>query len=209
MNHQHVFIKAIMAGLFIGIAGLIYLSVDNKVLGALLFSFGLLMVVSKGYYLYTGKVGYAVPYEKGYFIVLLKTLAGNIVGIVTVGLLFRFSGMDTVIEQANTILTSKLSNLWYETLILSIFCGMMMYVGVEGYRKMEIPLMKILIVIFAVVIFILAKFEHSIANMLYLAISTTFSAKGIFYVLLWIIGNAMGGIILNIAETKLSSKPAH
>jgi formate/nitrite transporter FocA (FNT family) len=58
------------------------------------------------------------------------------------------------------------------------------------------------------VIFILAKFEHSIANMLYLSISTTFSAKGIFYVTLWIIGNAMGGIILNIAEIKLSSKPA-
>jgi formate transporter len=209
MNHQHVFIKAIMAGVFIGIAGLIYLSVDNKVLGAILFSFGLLMVVTKGYYLYTGKVGYAVPYEKGYFVILLKTLLGNMLGIVTVGVLFRFSGMDTVIEQANTILAGKLSYLWYETLILSIFCGMMMYVGVEGYRKMEIPLMKILIVIFAVVIFILAKFEHSIANMLYLAISTTFSAKGILYVSIWIIGNAIGGIVLNIAETKLSPQVKH
>jgi len=131
------------------------------------------------------------------------------VGIVTVGLLFRFSGMDSVIEQANTILTSKLSNLWYETLILSIFCGMMMYVGVEGYRKMEIPMMKILIVIFAVVIFILARFEHSIANMLYLALSTTFSVKGLLYVSIWIIGNALGGILLNIAETKLSLQIKH
>lgn len=197
-----IILKAILAGLFIGIAGVVYLSVDNKVIGAMLFSFGLLMVVTKGYYLYTGKVGYLLPYEKGYLLVLLKTLIGNIIGIGLVGLLFSFTGVDTVIDAAETISLSKLNNAWYETLILSIFCGMMMYVGVEGYKTMKIDVMKILIVIFAVAIFILSKFEHSIANMLYFFVGSTWSWQALLYTSIWIFGNGIGAVVLNLVEPK-------
>jgi len=203
MGHERVMLKAIMAGVFIGLAGLIYLSVADKVLGAILFSFGLLMVVAKGYYLYTGKVGYLLPYSKGYLAILLKTILGNIIGIGAVGILFRFSGQDQLITQAIDLVSHKLSNAWYETLILSIFCGMMMYVGVQGYRAMKLDGMKILIVILAVTIFILAKFEHSIANLLYLFLGWAWSIQAIFYVVLWIIGNAIGAVILNLAEQKM------
>jgi nitrite transporter NirC len=199
-----IIIKAILAGLFIGIAGVVYLSVDNKVIGAILFSFGLLMVVTKGYYLYTGKVGYLLPYEKGYLMVLLKTLVGNIIGIGLVGLLFRFSGINTVIDAAETLSLLKLSNAWYETLILAIFCGMMMYVGVQGYKAMKIDLMKVLIVIFAVTIFILSKFEHSIANMLYFFVGNTWSWQALLYTTIWIFGNAIGAVVLNLVEPKIS-----
>jgi formate transporter len=205
MKDSQVFLKAVMAGLFIGIAGLIFLSVENKTLGALLFSFGLLMVVSKGYFLYTGKVGYALPYQKGYLVILLKTLFGNIIGIGAVGLIFQLSGMTEVIVSAEMLFISKLSKTWYEAFILAIFCGMLMYVGVNGYRKYDNPLLKVLIVIFAVVIFILAKFEHSIANLLYLFLGNHYSMISLGYVLIWILGNAFGAIFLNIVEEKLKS----
>ncbi len=203
MKDSQVFLKAVMAGLFIGIAGLVFLSVENKTLGALLFSFGLLMVVSKGYFLYTGKVGYALPYQKGYLKVLLKTLLGNIIGIGAVGLLFQLSGMTEVIASAEMLFISKLSKTWYEAFILAIFCGMLMYVGVNGYKKYDNPLLKVLIVIFAVVIFILAKFEHSIANLLYLFLGNHYSMISLVYVLIWILGNAFGAILLNVVEEKL------
>lgn len=203
MQKERVLMKAMMAGIFIGIAGLIYLSVDNKVLGAILFSFGLLMVVTKGYFLYTGKVGYLLPYSKGYLLILGKTILGNIVGIGMVGLLFRFSGQETVINQALTIVGAKLGNTWYQTLILAIFCGMMMYVGVQGYKAMKIDLMKVLVVILAVTIFILAKFEHSIANMLYFFVGNAWSLRGIAYIGLWIMGNGIGAVFLNLIEVKL------
>ncbi len=201
MFKNSIFAKACLAGLFIGIAGLIYLSVDNKVIGAILFSFGLLMVVTKGYYLYTGKVGYLLPYTKGYLIVLLKTLLGNIVGIGFVGLLFRFAGIQSVIDAAETLSLAKLDHAWYETLILAVFCGMMMYVGVQGYKAMKLDIMKVLIVILAVTIFILSKFEHSIANMLYFFLGNTWSLQAILFTGLWIVGNGIGAVILNLLES--------
>lgn len=201
MFKNSIFAKACLAGLFIGIAGLIYLSVDNKVIGAILFSFGLLMVVTKGYYLYTGKVGYLLPYTKGYLIVLLKTLLGNIVGIGFVGLLFRFAGIQSVIDAAETLSLAKLDHAWYETLILAVFCGMMMYVGVHGYKVMKLDIMKVLIVILAVTIFILSKFEHSIANMLYFFLGNTWSLQAILFTGLWIVGNGIGAVILNLLES--------
>ncbi len=203
IKEQYIFLKAIMAGVFIGIAGLIYLSVLNKTLGAILFSFGLLMVVTKGYFLYTGKVGYLLPYSKGNITVLIKTLIGNLFGIGLIGVLFRFSGQTDIINQAISITSYKLGNLWYETLILSIFCGMMMYVGVQGFKTMKIDLMKVFIVILAVTIFILAKFEHSIANMLYFFVGNTWSFKAVLYTVIWIFGNGIGAVILNLIETKL------
>ncbi|MDO9628414.1 MAG: formate/nitrite transporter family protein [Acholeplasmataceae bacterium] len=205
-EHNNVMLKAIMAGLFIGIAGLIFLSVENRVIGAILFSFGLLMVVSKGYYLYTGRVGYLFPYEKGYLLIMGKTLLGNFIGITSVGLLFRFSGMTDVIVKANELFYLKTDNLWYETLVLSILCGMMMYIGVQSYRVMKLDILKVLMVIFAVVIFILAKFEHSVANMLYIAVGNTWSLKALLYVFIWVIGNGIGSIILNLVEVKLSKE---
>jgi nitrite transporter NirC len=201
MFKNSIFAKACLAGLFIGIAGLIYLSVENKVIGAILFSFGLLMVVTKGYYLYTGKVGYLLPYTKGYLVVLLKTLLGNIVGIGFVGLLFRFAGIQSVIDAAETLSLAKLDHLWYETLILAIFCGMMMYVGVQGYKAMKLDIMKVLIVILAVTIFILSKFEHSIANMLYFFLGNTWSLQAILFTSLWTVGNGIGAVILNLLES--------
>lgn len=202
MNTQ-VFIKSIMAGVMIGIAGLIFLNVQHQIIGSIMFSFGLLMVLSKGYFLYTGKVGYLLPYQKGYLIILLKTLLGNAIGIFIIALLYRFSGATDVITRAESLYMMKLSNTWYQTLILSILCGMMMYIAVQSYHKQKIDLLKILIVILSVSIFILAKFEHSVANMLYLMLGQVFTIKSLIYLSIMIIGNAIGAISLNLIECHL------
>jgi nitrite transporter NirC len=128
-------------------------------------------------------------------------LLGNIVGIGFVGLLFRFAGIQSVIDAAETLRLAKLDHLWYETLILAIFCGMMMYVGVQGYKAMKLDIMKVLIVILAVTIFILSKFEHSIANMLYFFLGNTWSLQAILFTGLWIVGNGIGAVILNLLES--------
>lgn len=206
--HKNSFLKAIMAGLMIGFAGIIYLSLENRIIGALFFSFGLLMVVSKGYFLYTGKVGYALPYEKGYLKILVQTLIGNVIGIMSLGLLFRFTGLSDIILKSEVIFLGKLDKSWYETLILAVFCGMMMYIAVENYKKLEIPLLRVLIVIMPVAIFILASFEHSVANMLYMSMSLTFTMKAMIYLILWIIGNAIGAVTLNLIEVKLVEQQA-
>ncbi|MCK5732364.1 MAG: formate/nitrite transporter family protein [Tenericutes bacterium] len=198
-------LKAIIAGVFIGIAGLVYLSLENHIIGALLFSFGLLVIVNRGYYLYTGKVGYLIPYSKGYFIILLKTLLGNMIGIAIVAFLFRFTGISEVISAGSDLFALKIEHAWYETLVLSIFCGMMMYIAVDSYKNLKNDLAKVIILIFAVMIFILSKFEHSIANMLYFFLSDIFTLKGVLYLLIMILGNAVGAVFLNYIELKFKT----
>ncbi len=44
--------------MMIGIGSAVYLTLDNKIIGALLFSIGLFMICSFSMYLYTGKIGY-------------------------------------------------------------------------------------------------------------------------------------------------------
>lgn len=52
-----IWCRSVLAGVMIGLAGVVNLSVDNKFLGAFLFSFGLITVIARGLYLYTGKIG--------------------------------------------------------------------------------------------------------------------------------------------------------
>ena len=54
----NTFALATLAGIMIGFGGVIYLMCANKMVGALLFSFGLLTIVCQGFALYTGRVGY-------------------------------------------------------------------------------------------------------------------------------------------------------
>ena len=60
---MRIFIKAVYAGFMIGIGGIVYLSVENRVVGSLLFSFGLLTIVTQGFYLYTGKIGFVKSWK--------------------------------------------------------------------------------------------------------------------------------------------------
>jgi len=203
---ENVILKAIMAGVYIGVAGLVYLSLDNHVIGAFLFSFGLLVVVTRGYFLYTGKVGYLLPYTNGYFGVLLKTILGNMIGIAAVAFLFKLTGISSVVTTGSDLFALKLDHLWYETLALAIFCGMMMYIAVDSFKNVKHDLSKVLILVFAVMIFILSKFEHSIANMLYFFLSDMYTLKAILYLILMILGNAIGAVTLNLVETKLAKK---
>ena len=49
-----VFLSAVGAGLAISVGGTVYLSLENKIAGALLFTIGLYAIVLNGLYLYTG-----------------------------------------------------------------------------------------------------------------------------------------------------------
>ncbi|MFA5526500.1 MAG: formate/nitrite transporter family protein [Acholeplasmataceae bacterium] len=199
---KETFLKAVLSGIVLGISGAVYLSVESQPLGALLFSFGLLLIVSKGYYLYTGKVGYLFPYQRGYGFMLFISLMGNLVGSGLIGLLFRFSAPDEIVQKSYLLSISKLDQMWYHTFILAILCGMMVYIAVQSYKALELSALRLIIVIMCVVIFILAGFEHSIANSVYLFVGNVWTIKSIFYLSLWIIGNGIGSIVLRWIENQ-------
>lgn len=209
MKNLNLFVKAILAGVYIALAGAVYLittgsipGVIGFVLGGILFSIGLLTIVVKDYYLYTGKVGYLLPYEKNKGIdVVAITLLGNAIGIIFIGLVMNIAKIPGLEEAAKYTVNKKFGNLWYESLVLSFFCGILMYTAVDGYNKMKDSLAKVLIVFLSVVVFLVMGFDHSVANMAYLIYAKEFSFKILGLLLIMVIGNGLGGVTINLLHS--------
>lgn len=209
-----VFIKAILSGVYIAIAAAVYLvatinipGLAGTIVGGVLFCIGLLTIVAKDYYLYTGKVGYLLPYtkEKGINVVA-TTLVGNAIGIITMGILFNIAKIPGLNQSAVNAANLKFSKAWYVSLVLAFFCGIMMYTAVDGYFKIKDGLAKVLIVFLSVVVFLVLSFEHSIANILYLTVA--FPTRGLSFkdlgmLVIMIIGNGLGGVFMNLLHTSL------
>lgn len=189
-----MFLLAIGAGLAISIGGTVYLSVDNKIIGSLLFAVGLYAIVLNGLFLYTGKVGYLVDqsdkieYLGLLAITWLGNLAGTWIGAVAV-LNTRIQGIR---ENAVGICETKLADGPLSIFLLAIFCGILMYIAVDGFREKENPL----ILFICVSVFILSGFEHCIANMFYFSIAGAWSLKTIVYLIIMTLGNSLGGMLI-------------
>ncbi len=194
------FIKAVLAGIMIAIGGTIYLSLDNKVVGSFLFAIGLFIIVTRKYNLYTGKVGYIFDNKPKYLIEVLVTIFGNFVGTFLVGFVLRFTRIYTLIStKAYALCDIKLNDSIVSIIILSFFCGMLMYLAVDGYNNGMDHFKRYASVFLAVMVFILCGFEHSIANMYYFSVANYFSAKTFGYLGLMILGNGLGGVFIPLS----------
>ncbi len=192
------FTKAILAGIMIGIGGIVYLSAENKVIGAFLFSFGLFTIVRSGFALYTGKVGYIPENKPSYISEVLVTLAGNITGTGVTALLVRFTHIwDKINTTAVNIMDGKLADSMPSRFILGIFCGMLMYLAVENGKncrdKSDVSFVFGICV--PVMIFILSGFNHSVADCFYY-FSAGATVEGALYILTVAVGNAVGGMLI-------------
>ena len=65
-KHIETILSATMAGVLIAIAcsAYLFLKTDHQIIGAFLFGFGLLTVVTLDYKLYTGRIGYLIDKDK-------------------------------------------------------------------------------------------------------------------------------------------------
>lgn len=183
------YIKAILAGVMIGLSGLAYLSVENKILGSFLFSFGLITILLQDWSLYTGKIGYITKCTAKYIPVWLF---GNYIGTFFMAVASR--PISSVYQTALTLCQDKLSQPWPMALTLSIACGIMMTLAVDGYRHTLGS--HFILVVTPIMIFILCGFEHSIANMFYYNLASVWSWKALGYIFINIVGNAIGALII-------------
>ncbi len=201
-------IKSFLAGICIAIGGTVFLSLDNKIIGAALFSIGLFFIVVRGLNLYTGKVGYIVTNKPVFLIEVFVTIIGNFIGTFLAGNLLRFTRVYTSIhEKALGLCTIKINDSMISIFILSIFCGILMFLAVDGYKEVKDSFGKNMCVFLAVIVFILCGFEHSIANMYYFSVANIWSMKVVLYIVIMILGNGVGGVlfpILKKAVKKLS-----
>ena len=193
----NTFISGIMAGIAIALGGTVFLSVDNKIIGAVAFTVGLFCVCTMGLSLFTGKVCYALDNDKAYAANLIIIWLGNLAGtFLTAWVLSLTRIAPTISEKATALAETKLSDGLLSIFILAIFCNIMIYIAVDGFKNNPHELGKYLALFFGVVVFILCGFEHCIANMFYFSVAGAWSARTLLYVLVMTAGNAVGGLIL-------------
>lgn len=195
------FIKSVLAGIMIGIGGTIYLSLDNKVVGASLFGIGLFTIVVYGFNLYTGKIGYLVDnFNFKYIKMLVITLIGNFIGTFLVGYILKFTRIYSLIhDKAKSLVDIKLDDSLVSILILAFFCGILMYLAVNTYKENK-DIGKYLGVFLGVIVFILCGFEHCIANMYYFSVANAWNVNALLYLLIMILGNSLGGMLIPLCN---------
>lgn len=149
--------SAVMAGVCVGLAGFGYLA-EKSIIGAVVFSFGLLAVVAYRLKLYTGTAGF---FRRGEFGQLMLILLGNIAGCLLVALLARCSPMPLQ-QTAQTILEGRLANGPLFGALLAVGCGFIMTTVVTFARKGNV-----LPLLFGIPLFINCGFPHCVADAFY------------------------------------------
>ena len=164
---NNTFRSALLAGIAVGIAGWGYLAYKD-IVGAVLFSFGLLTVVNYKLKLYTGTAGFvALRSEDGKsrwlkaIGELLFILFGNVMGCMFVALFARLSPMDLG-ASAQAILEGRLAIGPVRAGLLAIGCGFIMTTVVTFAREG-----KPLVLLFGVPLFINCGFPHCLADAFY------------------------------------------
>ena len=111
MEKFKLFRYSLLAGLMIAIGGAVNLSVDNKVVGAFLFSIGLFTVVNQQFALFTGRVGDFKLKQPAFLIDLLIIWIGNFAATVGVGYLLRVTRIASALSaKAETLSQAKLND---------------------------------------------------------------------------------------------------
>lgn len=196
-----ILFKSFLAGIMIAIGGTVFLSIENKVIGASLFSIGLFGVLIYNLNLYTGKIGYLITnFNLKYIKELIITLIGNFIGACSVGFILRYTRIyDNIYKKSLILANTKLNDNILSIFILSIFCGLLMYYAVNGFKK-QADFGKYLVVYLGVAVFILCGFEHCIANMYYFSVADIWSLKTLGYTGIMVLGNSLGSFIIPLCN---------
>ncbi|MEG0852808.1 MAG: formate/nitrite transporter family protein [Angelakisella sp.] len=204
MKWMKVILSGVAAGVMIGVGGTVYLSAPDKTVGAVLFAIGLLTICLYSLRLYTGAIGYLLTGRESSWANRLLTAGaiwlGNYIGTTGYGVLLHMAKPELAAKAA-ALCDAKLTQSVPYNLFMAVLCGLLMYLAVDIYKK-QTDFGRFLGIFFAVPVFILSGFEHSIANMFYFAIGygqLLPSAQVLFFLLVVTVGNSLGSVLLPTA----------
>lgn len=188
MPGMKIFLLGILAGMFISLAGLgantVSCTVENasiaKLLGACVFPGGLAMVVVAGGELFTGNtlmIMAALEKEIRVLHMLRNWVIayfGNLVGAVLVAAMACYGGQYNLFGGALAATTiqvasNKVALDFGKAVLLGILCNFLVCIAVWMSFGAKTLSGKLLMVYMPVMLFVLSGFEHSIADMYYIA----------------------------------------
>lgn len=185
-------LSGILSGMLVAMSSVMYLNCEIKEIGALIFGAALLFISLMGFSLFTGKVG-SPAYTKW----LPYMLIGNMLGAILVGCVMGLSD-PALADKALQVVINKQSVHPFLIILKGAFCGMLMYLCVTVFcsTSRSEPIFAFAGIILGIAVFVLAGFEHSIANTAYVAMSLTESSEAWMMVLYSLIGNSIGSIFM-------------
>lgn len=174
--------QSVVSGVLIGMGVVINLSLDNKYVGAMLFSFALLTIIKNGIPLYTGRIGYIRKYKiVDLLLMLIFNLFGSVFPVLMVGVC-KDGFFSRIVEVSNT----KFSYGYLQLFFLGMLCGVLMFVAV--HTKFSV------ITVFCIMIFILSGYEHCVADFPFVVLNP--SVINVVKFLCIILGNSVGSIVI-------------
>ncbi len=174
-------IDALFAGAMIAIGAIAYLNCPNKLIGSLLFSIGLIVIMSFDFKLYTGSIGYVRCIKHIPFIV--NTIVMNCVGCCLITLVPT--------EGAYALMQAKLDESLAQVFVKALICGVLIFVCVAHKQDIRITML-------AVPAFILSGAEHSIADVAFALAAKSFSWECAIFLLIVVLGNAVGALTISL-----------
>lgn len=196
--NYHEFAKILIASTFsIGLALIVFLN------GELFTGNNLIMCIG----MYEKKVNFKMVAK-----VWLYSYIGNFIGSVIMAYLFVKSGATLELFKSfiEPIANTKLSLTWDQLILRGILCNFIVCMGYLAGIKMKTESGKLIMMFFCVFAFIIAGFEHSVANMGIFSIAY-FATGGlpmglVLHNLFWVtLGNIIGGGVLLGLPTVLIS----
>lgn len=190
--------KSLLAGIAISISGTIFLSCSSTIIGAVLFSVGLLSCVAFNFNLYTGKSGFLSDSRDARRLILVLLL--NIFAVFLCGIIFRTLD-SSIISHADTIVSSRLHTDLTAFTVRSLITGFLMTLAIESERSRG----NHIVLILSVTAFILSGCFHCIADAFYYsASSVAYNNVGptLIRLLLTIVFNFIGCVMYNLFVDK-------
>ena len=186
-----------MAGFFVSIGGTAFLSIENRVVAALFFTTGLFAISNYGFNLFTGKVCYLLDNGPGYLWDLALIWLGNLGGtLIATALLGLTRVHPALAETAAPLVAAKLGDGLLSVFVLSVFCNVLIFIAVDGYRIIPDALGKYLALFLGVAVFAISGFEHCVANMYFISLTGSWSADAVLFIIVNTVGNSLGGLLV-------------
>lgn len=202
-NALNVFISGLLGGIAFAIGGTAFLSLNNKSVGSALFAIGFIVIYAYGFGFYTSKIGYSLKNNKDQNLMLIPVWFGNLLGSMLVGGLLRLTRTDlseTLYTRANQLCAEKFSESVGGILILSILCGLLMFVANDNFKNAKNAAQKYITLFLTSMVFLLCSFEHFASSAFFFTVAGAVNIKAIWYLILMTLGNSIGALIIPLSH---------
>ena len=201
MKKTQIFVSAFLAGILIGIVGLLELLLHDTfpIAAALAFGAALLAISTLNLHLYTAKAGYlfwdsATVGKRAMH--LLIALVGNVAGAGVVGVALGFVFSDRSFAAA--ALAERFDVDATSAAVSALLCGVLMFVAVHGYRRAHNEIVGSLVLLGASAAIVLCGFEHSITDVFFVAFTRESALRGLTVAGIAVLGNLVGAVLFEL-----------